>query len=102
EASDTKRILERIIRHNEELFLFLDHPEIEPTNNRAERQLRPNVIMRKITFGNRSPHGAEKHQILMSIIETGRLNGVEPLRLFLSLTLGDTPFIDESIRIRGP
>lgn len=102
EASDTKRILERIIRHNNELFVFLDNPKVEPTNNRAERQLRVNVIMRKITFGNRSSHGAEKHQIIMSIVETGRLNGVEPLKLFLSLTLGDTSFIDESIRIRGP
>ena len=102
EAPDTKRILERIMRHNNELFVFLDNPKVEPTNNRAERQLRVNVIMRKITFGNRSSHGAEKHQIIMSIVETGRLNGVEPLKLFLSLTLGDTSSIDESIRIRGP
>lgn len=102
EAPDTKRILERIIRHNDELFVFLDNPKVEPTNNRAERHLRANVIMRKITFGNRSSHGAEKHQIIMSIIETGRLNGIEPLKLFLSLTLGDTSFIEDLILIRGP
>lgn len=102
EASDTKRILERIIRHNNELFLFLDHPEVEPTNNRAERHLRPNVIMRKITFGNRSAWGAEKHQIIMSIIQTGILNGIEPLKLFLALTLGYISFLWESMKIRGP
>jgi len=102
EASDTKRILERILRHHNELFLFLDHPEVEPTNNRAERQLRPNVIMRKITFGNRSEHGAEKHQIIMSIIQTGILNGIEPLKLLLALTKGDVSSFEKSIPIRGP
>ncbi len=37
EAADTKRILHRIIRYNDELFTFLDNPKVEPTNNRAER-----------------------------------------------------------------
>ena len=50
---DTQRVHNRIIKHNQELFAFLDNPLVEPTNNRAERQLRPNVILRKITFGNR-------------------------------------------------
>ncbi len=80
---------------------YIDNPRVEPTNNRVERHLRPNVIMRKITFGNRSSHGARKHQIIMSIIETGRLHGVEPLKLFLRLTSGEISFIEESIRIRG-
>jgi len=102
ENPDTQRIRDRIIKHDRELFLFLDNPEVEPTNNIAERMLRPSVIMRKITFGNRSSHGAEKHQIIMSIIQTGILNRIEPLRLFLALTLGDSSFIEESIQIRGP
>jgi len=102
ENPDTQRIRERIIKHDRELFLFLDNPEVEPTNNIAERQLRPNVIMRKITFGNRSEDGAEKHQIIMSIIQTGILNRIEPLNLFLALTLGDSSSLGESIQIRGP
>ena len=58
EHEDTQRLRKRIIRHNQELFIFLDDPSVEPTNNRAERQLRPMVIMRKLTFGNRSDLGA--------------------------------------------
>ena len=54
ENKDIQRIKKRIIKHNNELLTFLDHPEVEPTNNRAERGLRPSVIMRKIMFGNRS------------------------------------------------
>jgi len=50
---DVQRIRKRIIKFNQELFTFLDNPLVEPTNNRAKRQLRPYIIMKKITFGNR-------------------------------------------------
>jgi len=68
-----------------ELLPFLEHPEVEPTNNRAERGLRASVIMRKITFGNRTEAGARNHSIIMSIVQTGILNGKEPFDIFLSL-----------------
>ncbi len=76
---DTQSVRNRIIKHNQELFTFLDNPLVEPIHNRAERQLRPNVIMRKITFGNRSALGASNQAVMMSIIQTGILNGIEPL-----------------------
>lgn len=85
ENEDIKRLQKRLIRHNEELLVFLDHHEVEPTNNRAERQLRPNVIMRKVTFGNRSAVGMRNHQVIMSVIQTAILNGIEPFNAFLSL-----------------
>ena len=65
-------------------FTFLDFPLVEPTNNRAERQLRPYVIMRKITFGNRSALGASNQAVMMSIIQASVLNGIEPLDIFVS------------------
>ncbi len=72
ENKDIQRIIKRLVKHNKELLTFLDHPEIEPTNNRAERHLRSNVIMRKITFGNRSQTGVRNHQVIMSILETAK------------------------------
>ena len=71
----------RIIKHNEELFVFMENPEIEPTNNFAERMLRANVIMRKITFGNRSMAGAKTHAVIMSIIQTYLLYNVHSISL---------------------
>lgn len=65
---DTRRIRKRIIQFNQELFTFLANPLVKPTNNRAERQLRPNVIIRKITFGNRSALGASNQAVMMSTI----------------------------------
>ncbi len=86
EHKDAQRLRNRIIRHNEELFIFLDEPSVEPTNNRAERQLRPMVIKRKLTFGSRSDSGASNEAVIMSIVETGVLNGVEPLDIFRALS----------------
>lgn len=92
---DIQCIRKRIIRHNQELFTFLDNPEVEPTNNRAERQLRPNVIMRKITFGNRSLDGVESHQIITSIIHTGLLQGIRLLDIFKVLSVRSLTSLDE-------
>jgi len=74
----------------------MEHPEIEPTNNTAERQLRPNVILRKLTFGNRSLTGANNHKILMSIIQTARMHNINPLNLLISIaTKSNNSFLSE-------
>jgi hypothetical protein len=102
EHQDTQRLRNRIIRHNQELFIFLDDPSIEPTNNRAERQLRPMVIMRKLTFGNRSDSGASNQAAIMSIIETGVLNDVEPLDILLALSVKPLTSLVELPKARPP
>jgi FtsZ-binding cell division protein ZapB len=99
---DTRRLRRRIIKHNQELFVFLDNPRVEPTNNRAERQLRPMVIMRKVTFGNRSASGALNQAVIMSVIETGVLNGIEPLDTCLALSLKPLTSFIELPRPRPP
>jgi FtsZ-binding cell division protein ZapB len=99
---DTRRLRKRIIRHHEELFTFLDNPAVEPTNNRAERQLRPLVIMRKVTFGNRSATGALNLAVLMSIIQTGVLNGIDALDIARALSVKPLASFTELPRIRSP
>ena len=47
-----------------------DHDQVDATNNLAERQLRPAVIARKISCGNKTPKGAGSWQILASIAAT--------------------------------
>lgn len=70
-ADKFRRKLENI-RH--ELTVCLDLPYIPAHNNFVERQIRPNVILRKITFGTRSISGIENHQTMMSLIQTAILN----------------------------
>src|SRR5262249_31185515 len=49
---------ERIKRYADCWLVFLDDPRVPPTNNHAERCLRPLVILRKVTFGHRTSTGA--------------------------------------------
>ena len=48
-------------------------------NNHAEQQIRPDVIFRKITNGNRSIEGAENHSVVMTILQTAKLNNMDPI-----------------------
>jgi hypothetical protein len=63
------------IKHRENLFRFVDNPEVESTNNRAERGLRPLVVMRKISGGNRSKAGVQATEIFSSVINSWQLQG---------------------------
>ena len=56
------------------LWTFTTHPQlVEPTNNRAERGLRPAVIKRKLSFGNNSEHGLRTSERLLSAEGSCRL-----------------------------
>ncbi len=93
-----ENLRKRILRHGEELFTFLTYPEIEPDNNRAERQLRPSVILRKISFGHRSSQGLKNHSVIMSLIETAKLRGITPRDLLLSLLAnGNTKTVSNAL-----
>jgi len=71
----TMTLIGRIIKHKSSLLRFIDHPDVEYHNNRAERAIRPMVIARKVSFGSRSPQGAYYTAVLTSVIETYRLKG---------------------------
>ena len=66
-------LVKRLQKHRDSLLNFLDVPGAEFHNNRAERQLRPVVIFRKLSFGNRTAAGAHRFAALASVIETARL-----------------------------
>jgi len=57
-------------------FTFLLHPEIEPTNNRAERALREHVVIRKIIGTLRNEKGAYIHETLMTVFQTWEQQGL--------------------------
>jgi hypothetical protein len=81
---------QRLVKHRERLLAFVEHPEGQPTNNAAEQALRPSVILRKITFGNRSAAGAHHHSVLTSLIQTAHKQGAAP-RTVLEKLLCDQP-----------
>lgn len=56
----------------DQLWMFLDHADVEPTNNAAERALRHAVIWRKLSFGTQSTAGSRFVETMLTVIETCR------------------------------
>jgi transposase len=60
----------RLFKQRDHLFTFLDYPQVDATNNLAERQLRPAVIARKLSCGNRTLKGARTWEVMASLAVT--------------------------------
>jgi hypothetical protein len=82
-----RRLRKRLARHKDELFTFLFYPGLPYHNNHAEQLIRPSVLLRKITFGNRSEQGALNHSVLMSVLQTAQLNGKKAIPLLREIML---------------
>jgi hypothetical protein len=52
------------------LFHWAEDPTIPADNNLVERELRPLVIARKLSFGSQSDSGAKTREILMTVLHT--------------------------------
>jgi transposase len=80
EDKDARRLIKRLRRHRDELLTFLDEPEVPFDNNHGERGIRPAVMIRKNSFGNRSDRGADTQAVLMSVYRTLQQRGHAPLK----------------------
>jgi len=65
-CTGVERIKTRIANHQDSLLTFVRDAAVEPTNNRAERALRPLVLLRKTSGGSRSWDGARALAVLLS------------------------------------
>jgi len=82
---DARRLQRRYLKHRQKLFVFLYRTDVDPTNNVAERALRPSVIHRKVTGCFRSEWGAKAFAALASVIDTAELSGVRAFDAIQSL-----------------
>jgi transposase len=64
------RVANRLRKHRAHLLTFLHVAGVAPTNNLAERQLRPAVITRKLSCGNKTTRGQRTFEILCSLAAT--------------------------------
>ena len=88
--ADNQRMLDGIGIQNDKgrVLLFLEHPEVEPTNNRAERGLRPAVIARKVSQCSKNANGAKIYETMKSITATLVLRGQNVARGLANLIRG--------------
>ncbi|MBM5817428.1 MAG: IS66 family transposase, partial [Cyanobacteria bacterium K_Offshore_surface_m2_239] len=73
--ASTVRTCRKILKVEPALWTFLDHPDVEPTNNAAERALRPAVIHRKLSYGVQSQRGALCQGRLLTVTTTLKQQG---------------------------
>ena len=66
------------LKYYDGLTLFISNPLIPIDNNPSERLLRSPVVGRKTWYGTHSKAGAEAAAVHFSIVETCKLNGVNP------------------------
>ena len=73
--ASTVRTCQKLLKVADALWTFLDIEGIEPTNNAAERALRPAVIQRKVSHGVQSANGAICRARLLTVTTTLRQQG---------------------------
>ena len=54
------------------LYHWVDDCRVPTHNNRSEREVRPTVIARKVSFGSQSAQGAKTCSVWMSILHTAK------------------------------
>jgi hypothetical protein len=74
-----RRLAKRLEKYWDALLTFVEHKDVPADNNRAEREIRPAVLMRKASYGSGSDQGAATRSVLMSIYRTLKQRGVAPL-----------------------
>ena len=90
---ESLRFASHLLKYREGLFLFLDRPDVDATNYRAEQAIRPAVINRKTSGGNRTPRGARAQAILMSVQRTAKQRLASAFDTFRQMLRDRTPVV---------
>lgn len=84
---EAKKLYKGLIGRRKQLILFLNDPKVPATNNGSERALRNRVIHRKVCGCFRTPDGAKSHDVIATIIETAKKQGINILETLVNPSL---------------
>jgi transposase len=73
-----RRLQDLFTTNAHRLYHWVNHRDVPADNNRAERELRPTVIARKVSFGSQSDAGAKTRETLMSLVHTLQKRVADP------------------------
>jgi hypothetical protein len=77
-VSDLAKAIRYALRHWSGLTVFLEDGRIEMDTNVVERAIRPHTLTRKNALFAGSDGGAQRWACAMPLIQTAKLNGVDP------------------------
>jgi Transposase IS66 family len=98
------RLLARLYANKEELLLVLEHPEVPLHTNGSERDLRPQVVKRKISGGTRSEAGRACRDAFLGLLLTCAKLGVsfwDYLGHRLGVPGADAPYLPDLVRLHS-
>ena len=62
------RLQNELVNNLDDLFVFVEHPAVEPTNNRSERNVRREAEIRKGGRTSKTPAGAKRRGVIMTVL----------------------------------
>jgi len=80
-AEKVRKFIRKINNGFDYWFTFIINPGVKPTNNRAERALRPIVVLRKILGTLRNDKGTSIHERIMTTLATWGQRGLNSLQM---------------------
>jgi hypothetical protein len=78
-----RRLAKRLYQYGDELLTFVECEGVPADHHHAEREVRPAVMMRKVSQGNRRERGAYTRAVRMTVYRTLKKRGLEPLQVAL-------------------
>ena len=81
------------------LLSFLFDSTVDATNWRAEQAIRPAVVNRKVSGGNRSDRGAETQQVLASVVRTAQQRGCNATNVLVEILRAPQPTVSPTLRV---
>jgi transposase len=88
---ENRKLVAHLHRERHALFTFLTDPSVDATSWRAEQAVRPGVVNRKVSGGNRSPRGAATQGRMMSLFRTAAQQGIDALDYLVHLARAPDP-----------
>lgn len=101
-----RRLAKRLSKYGAQLLTFVEFEGVPSSNNHAEREVRPAVLMREASYGNQSERGARTRSVLMSVMRTLKKRGLDPMStlvdaLRIYATTGKLPPLPDKARSEG-
>jgi transposase len=78
QAKEVQDLVEKIRNGLGHWLTFVTEPAVDSTNNRAERALREQIMLRKMFRSLRSAEGVRIHETITTMLATWKRRGLDP------------------------